>query len=324
MIPNPIPSPDLTSFSNRFLNEEFHQIGLAVIQQSQHSIPMQQQVHHPASSQHSPRRLPYIIRPSLKTISSTPPLMNQQPNCSEVRPLMEQQTTLVTSTPRRPASDSFDNSDGNRQLHYLPLTTFLIGYRLTYGTACWKIGHIRDKCQSPVSCLVDKDLTTGAIKRSAPGEISRPFQQYANAFPLLNRDKVNSHSAWTTSGNESLHSHLKKEMSDLVVTIKALSETMIRTEKSFNDLNNRIEVQHKSTILHCNSIERSKLKKNINKSIENLQKWKKQLDSNKSNESTASISSPHLITTNNIIDNNNNGEVEINDDFSMNPLDQDV
>ncbi|CAF2242237.1 unnamed protein product [Rotaria magnacalcarata] len=208
--------------------------------------------------------------------------------------------------------------------HYLPLTTFLIGYRLTYGTACWKIGYIRDKCQSPVSCPVDKDLTTGSIKRSAPGEISRPFQQYANDFPLLNRDKVNSHSAWTTSGNESLHSHLKKEMSDLVVTIKALSETMIRTEKSFNDLNNRIEVQHKSTILHCNSIERSKLKKNINKSIENLQKWKKQLDSNKSNQSTASISSPHLITTNNIIDNNNNGEVEMNDDFSMNSLDQDV
>ncbi|CAF5052843.1 unnamed protein product, partial [Rotaria magnacalcarata] len=214
-----------------------------------------------------------------------------------VRPLMEQQTTLVTSTPRRPASDSFDNSDGNRQhinqdtarqqtlktipavvgfssihyhhrqrpsynilftvrsleqyqtalelgrlsirQHYLPLTTFLIGYRLTYGTACWKIGYIRDKCQSPVSCrkcldpytngyreelelAVDKDLTTGSIKRSAPGEISRPFQQYANDFPLLNRDK---------------------EMSDLVVTIKALSETMIRTEKSFNDLNNRIEVQ---------------------------------------------------------------------------------
>ncbi|CAF5223365.1 unnamed protein product, partial [Rotaria magnacalcarata] len=37
--------------------------------------------------------------------------------------------------------------------HYLPLTTFLTGYRLTYCTACWKIGHMRDKCQSPVSCL---------------------------------------------------------------------------------------------------------------------------------------------------------------------------
>ncbi|CAF4788959.1 unnamed protein product, partial [Rotaria magnacalcarata] len=53
---------------------------------------MQQQVHHPASSQHSPHRLPRIIRPSLETISSIPPLMNHQPNCSEVRPLMEQQT----------------------------------------------------------------------------------------------------------------------------------------------------------------------------------------------------------------------------------------
>ncbi|CAF3264220.1 unnamed protein product [Rotaria socialis] len=190
---------------------------------------------------------------------------------------------------------------------------------------------------------VDKALALDAIKRSASGEVSRPFQQHENDFPLLNQVKVNSHSAWTTSGNEFLHSPLKKEMNDLVIKIKAVSETMIRTAKSFNDLNNRIEVQHKSTILHCNSIcaiidmvqimfswvqgnsnERSKLKKNISKSIKNLQKWKKQLDSNKSDESSASMPSPHLITTNNIIDNNNIGEVEINDDFSMNFLGQDV
>ncbi|CAF4329637.1 unnamed protein product, partial [Rotaria magnacalcarata] len=44
---------------------------------------MQQQIHHPVSSQHSPQRLPRIIRPSLETISSIPPLMNHQPNCSE-------------------------------------------------------------------------------------------------------------------------------------------------------------------------------------------------------------------------------------------------
>ncbi|CAF4317764.1 unnamed protein product, partial [Rotaria magnacalcarata] len=41
--------------------------------------------------------------------------MNHQQNCSEVRLIMEQQTTPVTSTPRRPGSDSFDNSDSNRQ-----------------------------------------------------------------------------------------------------------------------------------------------------------------------------------------------------------------
>ncbi|CAF4272076.1 unnamed protein product [Rotaria magnacalcarata] len=342
MIPNRIPPPDLSSFFNRFSNEDLHQIGLALIRQSEHSIQIQQRVHHPASSQHSPHRLPCIIRPSLEAICSIPPLMNHQPNCSEVRPLMEQQTTSATSTPRRPASDSFDNSDGNLQRmkkrlrindfpprneqvkqhylptlvpphhhqhsfnmnilkrvvssnlpclfiifssvepktipssiqvaimikkifadnqipikelsmcvqagerrfkfavgdkadfltlfnwtcpsydirftvrsleqyqtalelgrlsigqHYLPLTTFLTGYRLTYCTACWKIGHMRDKCQSPVSCrkclgpytngvnhncqndtficaqeelklVVDKALASGAIKRSAPG-----------------------------------------------------------------------------------------------------------------------------------------------------------
>ncbi|CAF4187344.1 unnamed protein product, partial [Rotaria magnacalcarata] len=56
---------------------------------------------------------------------------------------------------------------------------------------------------------VYKALTSGAIKRSIPGEVSRPFQQHANDFPLLNQAKVNSHSAWTTSGNQFLHSPLK-------------------------------------------------------------------------------------------------------------------
>ncbi|CAF5184553.1 unnamed protein product, partial [Rotaria magnacalcarata] len=183
------------------------------------------------------------------------------------------------------------------------------------------------KSREELKLAVDKALASGAIKRSAPSEVSRPFQQQTNDFPLLNQGQVISRPVWTTSDNESLHFNLKQEMSDLVVIIKALSETMIRMEKSFNDLNNRIEVQHKSTILHCSSIcaiidrvqimsswvqgnsnERSKLKKNINKSIENLQKWKKQLDSNRNNESTASMSSPHQITANNIIDNNNNGK----------------
>ncbi|CAF4138053.1 unnamed protein product [Rotaria magnacalcarata] len=110
------------------------------------------------------------------------------------------------------------------------------------------------KYREELKLAVDKALASGAIKRSAPGEVSRPFQQQTNDFPLLNQGQVISRPAWTTSDNGSLHSNLKQEMSDLVVTIKALSETMIRTEKSFNDLNNRIEVQHKSTILHCNSI----------------------------------------------------------------------
>ncbi|CAF2258900.1 unnamed protein product [Rotaria magnacalcarata] len=107
--------PDLTTFFNGFSNEELHQIGLALIQQSQHSVQLQQHIHHPASSQHSPRCPPRPTRPSLETISSIPPFMNHQQNRSEVRPLMEQRITPVTSTSRRPASDSLDNSDSNRQ-----------------------------------------------------------------------------------------------------------------------------------------------------------------------------------------------------------------
>ncbi|CAF3714094.1 unnamed protein product [Rotaria socialis] len=101
--------------------------------------------------------------------------MNHQQNCSEVRPPIKQQTIPVTSAPRHSASDSCDNSDGNRQLGFSSIhyrhrqrptydirftvrsleqyqTALLTGYRLTYCTECWKIGHMRDKCQSPVSC----------------------------------------------------------------------------------------------------------------------------------------------------------------------------
>ncbi|CAF5209067.1 unnamed protein product, partial [Rotaria magnacalcarata] len=115
------PPSDLTTFFNGISNEELHQIGLALIQQSQLSVQLQQHIHHSASSQHSPRRPPRSTRSSLETISSIPLLMNHQQNCSEVRPLMEQQTTPVTSTPRRPASDSFDNSDSIRQRMKKPL-----------------------------------------------------------------------------------------------------------------------------------------------------------------------------------------------------------
>ena len=36
--------------------------------------------------------------------------------------------------------------------HYLPITTYLPGYKLTYCTACWQLGHVRKQCSSPVLC----------------------------------------------------------------------------------------------------------------------------------------------------------------------------
>jgi hypothetical protein len=219
--------------------------------------------------------------------------------------------------------------------HYLPITNFLTGYRLTYCTTCRKIGHMRNKCQSPVCCrkclapyingvnhicqgdtlncaqcggnhfsldsrcpvvkkyrnelklAVDKALASDVIKRPLPEELSRPFIQSPNDFPLLNQAQATLRPAWFTSDNESLHFNLKKEVNDLVGAIKTLSETTIRTEKNFNALNNHIELQDKRTLLHHNSL-------------------------------IAAIDSIQPITTNNnIINNNNNGEVEINEDLSM-------
>jgi hypothetical protein len=36
--------------------------------------------------------------------------------------------------------------------HYLPLTHFYMGCRLTYCTACWRIDHSRNQCQANVCC----------------------------------------------------------------------------------------------------------------------------------------------------------------------------
>jgi hypothetical protein len=40
-----------------------------------------------------------------------------------------------------------------------------------------------------------------------------------------------------------MHSNVKKELSELVVSIKALSDTTIRIEKNLNEMNRRIELQ---------------------------------------------------------------------------------
>ncbi len=81
--------PDLATIFNRFSNEELHQIGLAFIQQSQYSYPKQQKIQHLGPSQHCPRRRPPYTRPPFDGTIKHP---------------------LSSSTPRRPASDSFDNN----------------------------------------------------------------------------------------------------------------------------------------------------------------------------------------------------------------------
>jgi hypothetical protein len=598
------PSLDIKTMFKGFSNEEIHQIGLAIIQQSQHTAQPQQQYHNPGSSHRSPPRSSHPTRPPLEKISipisTIPPLMNHQPSRSNVRPLMEQETTPVISTPRRPASDSLENSNGNKRhknehqrnngrngqqqlptlvpppphqhqplsfnmnilkravssnlpcffikfdgsielnripssiqvaimlkklfvnehlsvnelsmcieagdrrfkfavgnkedflsvfnlnwpstmedmmievikprslpdcyslvvryipsdipketarleiiktipaavafsdihyqnrqrpsydvrfsvrdleqyqtalqlgrlsigQHYLPITVYRTGYRLTYCTACWKIGHTRDKCQSPTCCrkclvpyvngvkhfcqgdtyncaqcagnhfsldsgcqvvkhykqelklAVDNALAAGSIKRPPPGEISHPFQQQPNNLPIFNHAqvKVNARSAWsttTTADNEPqpqpLYLNMLKEVSDLVGAIKTLTETMVRTEKNFNELNNNLEFQHKQLVAQGNSInavidsvqlmskwvqgnsnEKSKLKKNINKSIEDLQKWKQHLDMYKHNQLSITIQSPPPMITNNSPNNNiniNNKDFYSNEDILSN------
>jgi ABC-type transporter Mla subunit MlaD len=125
-----------------------------------------------------------------------------------------------------------------------------------------------------------------------------------------------------------------------VGAIKTLTETMVRTEKNFNELNNNLEFQHKQLVAQGNSInavidsvqlmskwvqgnsnEKSKLKKNINKSIEDLQKWKQHLDMYKHNQLSITIQSPPPMITNNSPNNNiniNNKDSYSNEDILSN------
>ena len=280
--------------------------------------------------------------------------------------------------------------------NYLPVTNFYTGYQLTYCTACWKIGHMRDKCRAPVCCrkcltpytngekhvcqenklicaqcdgkhfsldstcpivkkykeelkmAVDTALTSGLIKRPPPGVLSRPFFQQTNDFPELNPVQPIMSTVWNKTVIDSAQYNLGKEMNEIAIAIKALSDTVNRIENKLNETNTRMEtqdnqitslgksvsaiidaLQQMSKWVQANSNERTKLKKHINKSMEDVLIWKQKLDPNinkENNESSQSISSLQPITTASTnptinIKNNAEGEVEVNAYLSMNSTD---
>ena len=53
--------------------------------------------------------------------------------------------------------------------YYLPLTQFLAGYWLIYFTACWKLGHKREKYQSSICCRKCLVPCVYKVKRSYQG-----------------------------------------------------------------------------------------------------------------------------------------------------------
>ncbi|CAF2346709.1 unnamed protein product [Rotaria sp. Silwood2] len=119
MCSSPVFLPDLAAFLNRLTNEERHQIGRTLIQQSQGSVQKQQhKLDTPCPSLLALQRPPSSYSPQQQTNSPIPPLMNHHKQTRlQVRPLMEQLEIIpgTTSTPRRPISDSFDNSNSNLQ-----------------------------------------------------------------------------------------------------------------------------------------------------------------------------------------------------------------
>lgn len=285
--------------------------------------------------------------------------------------------------------------------HYLPLTKFLPGYRLTYCTACWKIGHMRDKCQSPVCCrrclqpfvtgvkhdcpatafscaqcggdhfsldakchvvkkyrdelktAVDSALAAGAIKRPPPGALSRPFQTTDNDFPALtlakDHPKRSERTAWcnihdaTTTADVPQHTSLQKEMKEMTEAIKMLAETTARLDRNLGDISKRLEKQDARIASHKTSLnttvdaviliakwvqgtnnEKSKLKVMINKTLEELEKGRRNADAHSDNERADAIPPPPPAATNDTANNNNNREVFSNAEMSLSGVDQDA
>ena len=68
--------------------------------------------------------------------------------------------------------------------YQLPFTQFLTGYRLTYCTACWKLGHMREKCQSPICCRKCLVPYVYGVKHSCQGEAIPCAQCGGNHFSL--------------------------------------------------------------------------------------------------------------------------------------------
>ena len=118
---------------------------------------------------------------------------------------------------------------------------------------------------------------------------------------------------------------VEKATSNLVIEVKALTDTIVRAENKLIELNKHIEIQGTRIMLHNSSISaiidtfqimsrwmqtnnsvRSKLKKSVNKMIVNLQKWQRKLEADKHTMSSPSESSFQTTNTNSNTNNMNN------------------
>ena len=134
------PIPDLPSglaeIVERLSNDELHNIGLAFIKQSQSLAHQQYQTNpprrrprHDLLNQSPKDSLPLTHRTTTQQPMVHPRMNHQTPNeqpiarpkhPDQARPLMDVQQDFIpesvdSSTPRRPAGESFDYSDGNQR-----------------------------------------------------------------------------------------------------------------------------------------------------------------------------------------------------------------
>ena len=193
---------------------------------------------------------------------------------------------------------------------------------------------------------VESALAAGQIRRAEVAVVPQPFQGQIDDFPKLVPVQGNVRQAWmahvAAPAPDAKHLNLQKEISDLVVTIKALSDTMNRIENNYNESNKRVEVLDKRSMMHNGSLkaiidtvqvisrwvqasngEKSKLKKNINKKMEDLLKWQHQLSIEKNDipePYTSSSFQPATSDNNDIINKNQEDEVGIDEDLSMNSM----
>jgi hypothetical protein len=215
------------------------------------------------------------------------------------------------------------------------------GDHFSLDSACPRVKQYK----GDLKAAVDKAIETGAIKRTPPGEVTRPYTHQAHAFPVLNRAQSEKQRGWNCLTRETEQKLQITELSSLTEAIKGLTDSMARIENSFKELYRSVEQQNKRSTFHeecivkiidmvqvmtnwvqAGSKGRPKLKKTVVNGMEELQRWKQNLAGDRNTNTSDPPPKPtSRVLSNSDNDNNiSSGESTIDEVTSMNSLRQDA
>ena len=199
------------------------------------------------------------------------------------------------------------------------------------------------KYKTDLKAAVEKALADGVIRRTPPGEVSRPYTHRVSEFPVLNQAPTEKRRGWNLPTSAAELTTQGNELNSFTEAIKGLTSAMVRFESNLKEMNHSIEQQNKrntmqgecvskiidviqtmSNWVQASNKERTKLKKNVVSGMEDLQKWRQHLASDSNGVEAQSNLISHVIHNSKNDNNISTGESIIDEDTSMNPIGQDA